>query len=171
MSVGRKQPLIQCPGWLLPSRHKRLTPWFPGPRGPGRHAALHFITFSISGLGQRLSGFYHMNAYRRPRAWKRKWNGPIPNIKDCAVEGVLRLGCLSARARAPGVVNSRRVLVSTFLGLDDSASRPLETRNASLSLEITLQEKESQDAVLECAFRRPGSLSCNVILSEAFRKK
>ena len=20
--------LIQCPGWLLPSRHKRLTPWF-----------------------------------------------------------------------------------------------------------------------------------------------
>ena len=48
------------------------------------------------------------------------------------------------------------------------ATRPIETRNASLSLEITLQEKESQDAVLECAFRRPGSLSCNVILSEAF---
>ena len=50
------------------------------------------------------------------------------------------------------------------------ATRPIETLNASLSLEITLQEKESQDAVLECAFRRPGSLSCNVILSEAFRK-
>ena len=61
------------------------------------------------------------------------------------------------------------------------ATRPIETLgpvnnrfflNASRTLhKITLQEKESQDAVLECAFRRPGSLSYNVILSEAFRKK
>ena len=56
------------------------------------------------------------------------------------------------------------------------ATRPIETSSSDLqqqwikrlAVKITLQEKESQDAVLECAFRRPGSLSCNVILSEAF---
>ena len=63
-----------------------------------------------------------------------------------------------------------------FSGIETAFGQPFLNlhrpvgRNASLSLEITLQEKESQDAVLECAFKRPGSLSCNVILSEAFRK-
>jgi len=28
MTRSRQDDFFQCPGWLLPSRHKRLTPWF-----------------------------------------------------------------------------------------------------------------------------------------------